>query len=243
MSKLPIYTEKLKNNRQQQACGLCDDHIVYINQGIGIHRDMQAAFLQMQQDAALDDIDLQIASGFRDFTRQLHIFNGKLSGQRSVKDLDNNVVDIQQLMPEQALYAILLYSALPGGSRHHWGCDIDVFDANALNTNTLALEPWEYQQGGPMHKLYQWLCKHANRYGFYHPYQYYQGGVAAEPWHLSYQPLAKLYEDALDLDTLRQTISQADICEKQLILNNLAHIYQQYICNTCAFGDNTWPPG
>ena len=36
------------------------------------------------------------------------------------------------LAPDALIETILLWSALPGGSRHHWGTDVDVFDAAAV---------------------------------------------------------------------------------------------------------------
>ena len=44
---------------------------------------------------------------------------------------------------------ILRWSALPGGSRHHWGTEIDIFDPDLLpQGQSLQLEPWEYESGG-----------------------------------------------------------------------------------------------
>ncbi|MCZ8486094.1 D-alanyl-D-alanine carboxypeptidase family protein [Vibrio lentus] len=34
---------------------------------------------------------------------------------------------LQRSSEQQKLSAILRWSALPGASRHHWGCDFDVF--------------------------------------------------------------------------------------------------------------------
>ncbi|MEM8266302.1 D-alanyl-D-alanine carboxypeptidase family protein, partial [Morganella morganii] len=46
------------------------------------------AFLAMQQAAREAGFDLQPASTFRDFDRQLAIWNGKFCGQRPVLDKD-----------------------------------------------------------------------------------------------------------------------------------------------------------
>ncbi len=53
----------------------------------------------------------------------------------------------------------------------------------------LQLEPWEYQAGGYFYQLTQWLDAHMAEFGFYRPFSTDTGGVAAEPWHLSYHPL------------------------------------------------------
>ncbi|CAM5189250.1 M15 family metallopeptidase [Alishewanella longhuensis] len=91
----------------------------------------------------------------------------------------------------------MLYSALPGASRHHWGTELDIYDAAAVPADYQPqLLPAEYASGGPFYKLAWWLECHAAEYGFFLPYKRYQGGVAAEPWHISYQPLAKPYQAA-----------------------------------------------
>ncbi|MCW1889281.1 D-alanyl-D-alanine carboxypeptidase family protein [Vibrio chagasii] len=46
---------------------------------------------------------------------------------------------------------------LPGASRHHWGCDFDVFVViTSLKTHTGQLELWEYLYWSPA-AFYQWL--------------------------------------------------------------------------------------
>ncbi|WP_350595574.1 M15 family metallopeptidase, partial [Pseudoalteromonas sp. 45-MNA-CIBAN-0466] len=83
--------------------------------------------------------------------------------------------------------AIMLYSALPGASRHHLGTDLDIYDKSAVSDDyVLQLSPNEYQQGGPFAKLSQWLDTHLAEFGFYRPYQYDLGGVAPELWHISH---------------------------------------------------------
>ncbi len=62
--------------------------------------------------------------------------------------------------------AILRWSALPGGSRHHWGCDFDVYARNLLPPGTqLQLEPWEYLEGHQL-AFYQWVEANLDSFGF-----------------------------------------------------------------------------
>src|SRR5690554_7817570 len=74
----------------------------------------------------------------------------------------------------------------------------------------LQLVPAEYEDGGPCYKLHQWLQQNARDYGFFFPYARYQGGVAAEPWHLSYAPLALPCQNAIDIDTLKDLLATQD---------------------------------
>jgi len=212
--------------------GQSSEHIVWLSTRIGIHQQMISAWQQLQKAAQQVGFDLQIASGFRDFTRQLTIWNNKFSGKSIVKDKDNHSVDLTQCNDLQRINAILLYSALPGASRHHWGTDIDVYAPNLLDKDQkLQLEPWEYQNNGPFASLTKWLLANCTQYGFYFPYDINRGGVAIEPWHISYAPLAKHYQQQLSIKLLKETITSSDIIAKTSIIDNLPSIYKQFIIN------------
>lgn len=198
----------------------------------GIHQQMLTAFEALSHSAQTAGIELKIASGFRSFDRQLHIWNNKFIGKTAIKKANGEIVDISRLSDWQIIEAILLYSALPGASRHHWGCDIDVYAPNLLAAGeSLQLEPWEYQQSGPMATLSTWLTQHAAAFGFYLPYDCYRGGVAAEPWHLSFAPLANQYQSIFETQTLFTCLKNTNIAGKEIIINNLTEIAKRYINN------------
>lgn len=234
----------------KQLLGLTDKHIHlltkndYINEEIGkkiqapskstvgIHHQMLTAFKALCLSAKEANLELKIASGFRSFDRQLHIWNNKFIGKTAIKKANGENVDINRMSDWQVIEAILLYSALPGASRHHWGSDIDVYAPNLLAPGeSLQLEPWEYQQSGPMAKLSTWLTQHAADFGFYLPYDCYRGGVAAEPWHLSYAPLANQYQSVFDIQKLSACLKTTEIAGKQIIIDNLTEIAERYINN------------
>ena len=223
----------------EQMLGKTDNHIIWLSENIGVHQQMLKQFKLMQTAAQQDGIDINIASGFRSFERQLAIWNRKVSGELPVKDLNNQPVDLTTLTPQELLKAILLYSALPGTSRHHWGTDIDVYSANVLSkTQQLKLELWEYEQAGPFYPLSCWLDTNASRFGFYRPYQSFQGGVAPEPWHLSYAPLAKLFQQAFNkvgITELAKLLISSDIQLQTTIVEQLNFITKQYINNISEF--------
>lgn len=203
---------------------------------IGINLQMRTAFDALKKSAKTAGIELKIASGFRSFERQLQIWNNKFIGNTAIKNSNGETVEISHLSDWQIIEAILLYSALPGASRHHWGCDIDVYAPNLLNAGeSLQLEPWEYQHSGPMEKLSTWLNQHAEEFGFYFPYDTYRGGIAAEPWHLSFVPLAAQYQARFNLQTLQTCLLNANIEGKTAIIDNLAEIEKRFInnVNTC----------
>ncbi|WP_394175369.1 M15 family metallopeptidase [Thalassotalea litorea] len=213
----------------EQLTGRTQQHITFIEGNIGLHHQVVEPWQALQAAAARDGFNLHIASGFRSFERQLGIFNAKLSGQRPVRDINNGRVDLNALPMNEKIHAILLYSALPGASRHHWGTDIDVFDPDLLDGASLQLEPWEYQDNGPMAPLNAWLECNIEQYGFYKPYASFSGGVAPEPWHLSYGPLAKQFEQQLTVEILSQCLADNPTDAVDDVANLLPSIVTRYV--------------
>lgn len=195
----------------ERACfGLADSHILACNQlpaGIlqPVHADVVEPFLALQSAAQDAGFDLQIISGFRGFERQLTIWNAKASGARPVLDGQSQPVDMTQLSDTEKALAIMRWSALPGCSRHHWGTDIDVYDAAAVAPDyQVQLVPEEVDRGGVFAPLHDWLDIWFRQQpgGFFRPYAFDRGGIAPERWHLSYAPVAQRYESAFALPAL-----------------------------------------
>jgi len=226
-----------------QVLGKTEQHLHYLSERIAIHQEMKSAYEALESAAKADDIELKIASGFRSFDRQLMLWNNKFSGKTAVKNMAGDTIFTEGLSPVELMHSILLYSALPGASRHHWGCDIDVYAPNLLAEGyQLQLEPWEYSEQGPLAKLSEWLTQHAHRFGFYFPYASYQGGVAAEPWHLSYNPLALRFQQAFDIDLLSQALMNSNLLGRNIIIDNLDTIADRYINNVCPAPTNVILP-
>ncbi len=212
--------------------GQTESHIHWLAPKLGIHHEMLIAFKKLQVAAKTANIDLSIASGFRSFERQLLIWQNKYSGNSVIKDAANKPLALEQLSECEKIHAIMLFSALPGASRHHWGCDIDVYAKNLLPAEqSLALEPWEYQVSGHFYPLTVWLAEHAKEFGFFLPYDKFRGGVAQEPWHLSYLPLSQYYQQSFTEALLAKTLLNSNIQGKALILELLPELYQRYIVN------------
>ena len=217
---------------QDQLLGLDESHLILV--GRGPHRltaATAAAFNDMQVAAAHEGFNLQAASSWRSFERQLAIWNGKWRGERPLLDADNQPLDALQLDDMERLHAILRWSALPGTSRHHWGTDLDIYDPDCLPVGTrLALEPWEYEAGGWFADLGEWLGDHMADFGFFLPYAKpldAAQGVAYEPWHISFAPESG--EQRLDPDALALCLQQADIEGKACILSHLDEILARYV--------------
>jgi len=200
-----------------------------------LHREVVSAFLTLRAAAAIDGIDLVAFSGFRDFDRQLAIWNGKFRGERPMQDRAGRPLDVTRLTPAERVEAILWWSALPGTSRHHWGTDFDVVDAAAKPAGyKLQVIPSEYLAGGPFHRLTTWLDAHMEAFGFFRPYATDRGGVSPEPWHLSYAPVAAAAAAQFNLAALREVLASADIEGKPEVLAALERNYSNYVVNVDA---------
>jgi LAS superfamily LD-carboxypeptidase LdcB len=200
--------------------------------GCVLHREVVTPFLALRAAAAADGIELVAVSSFRDFDRQLGIWNGKYRGQRPMQDRAGRTVDALALPPDQRVAAILWWSALPGASRHHWGTDFDCIDANALAAGYKPqLVPAEYAPGGPFASLAAWLDVRMHAFGFYRPYTTDRGGVQPEPWHLSYAPVAARAERALSTARLREVLATAEIDGKAEVLATLDSVVANYVVN------------
>jgi LAS superfamily LD-carboxypeptidase LdcB len=200
-----------------------------------LHNAVMAPFLAMRAAAAADGIDLTAFSSFRDFDRQLAIWNGKFRGDRPMQDRLGKPLDPLTLAPADRVTAILWWSALPGASRHHWGTDFDVMDARAMPAGyKLKVVPAEYHAGGPFHRLTTWLDEHMHAFGFFRPYTTDRGGVAPEPWHLSYAPVAERAQAEFSAEKLRAVLADSEIEGKADVLAALDRNYATYVVNVDA---------
>ena len=175
-----------------------------------LHAHVVAPFLKLRRAAREEGIDLAPVSSFRDFGRQLEIWNGKFTGERPMLDAGGAPLDAATLTPRELIDAILLWSALPGASRHHWGTDLDLVDRSLSEAGyQIKLTPDEFAPGGPFAGLNDWLTNHAPRFGFFRPFQGVRSGVQPEPWHFSFAPVAEKARQRLTPQVLRTAIAGA----------------------------------
>lgn len=197
------------------------------------HQKVKEDFLAMQIAAQDDGIDLQIISSLRDFDHQLGIWNGKADGSRVIRDDNEMIVNIQDLSKEELMHAILRFSAVPGLSRHHFGTEADVYDANAIEEGTrVSLVSSEYDAEGPFSKLSRWLRLNCHNFGFYIPYSHDRGRLAREPWHISYKELAQENMSKMTYDFMLPFFESFTSDEFHLIENvkrDLQQILMDYV--------------
>jgi LAS superfamily LD-carboxypeptidase LdcB len=204
--------------------------------GAPVHRDVVAPFRRLRDEAARVGFRLHILSGFRGFERQLSIWNRKADGVLPVLDDAAVPIDIRTLSDGELVFAILRWSALPGASRHHWGTELDVFDAAACPDGyEVELIPEEVERGGMFAPLHDWLDRRiaaGTSFGFYRPYDRDRGGVAPERWHLSNAPVAARFAEGQGPDVLRPILLEADLRLKDAVLDHLDEIFARFVVNT-----------
>lgn len=220
---------------QQRQWGLTESHLQSIQQGgrnFQLDANVITPWQQLQTMAAKQGFDLQLVSAYRGFDRQKSIWQSKASGKRHLLDDDGQLLNFASLSERERLYAIMRWSAIPGLSRHHWGTDIDVFDANVMSIAEVQLTPEEVGNGGVFSPLHQWLdsvIESNHSLGFYRPYHLDVGGVAPERWHLSYLPVAKFYMDHSHRELLLALWQKTDLLLADLLANDIDTIYRCYV--------------
>lgn len=157
---------------------LDDTHTKGSAVGKYLRKETYEAFVKMTKAANKDGINLFIISASRNFDTQKVIWENKWEGRTLVEG--KNLTTVTNLQERAKL--ILLYSSMPGTSRHHWGTDMDL---NSLENS--------YFASGEGLKIYQWLTAHATEFGFCQPYTSKTNGRTGyeeEKWHWSYLPLS-----------------------------------------------------
>lgn len=146
--------------------------------GLYLRQEAHDAFVAMHDSALSDGIRLTALSATRTFGHQRSIWNRKWArpqymGWSDIEKAEN----------------ILLYSSMPGSSRHHWGTDVDIH----------SLEPSDFNQGEGA-QIVAWLRKTAHQFGFAEVYTAdpKRTGYQPEAWHWSFVPLASPYLQALN---------------------------------------------
>jgi LAS superfamily LD-carboxypeptidase LdcB len=146
-----------------------------------MHKEAKVAFMEMKKEAKKEGINIEVVSAYRSFQRQKEIFERKYKKYTS-----------QGLNSSEAINKIIEYSTIPGTSRHHWGTDIDIIDANTARPENVLKEENFYGNGSYC-KLKEWLNEHSESFGFYEVYtnNSKRKGFKYEPWHFSYAPVSK----------------------------------------------------
>lgn len=199
-----------------------------------LHKNVLHDFLRLQREALADGFNLQIASAFRDYNRQLLIWNAKAKGERPILDEHGLPLDYKSMSPQQIVHAILRWSAIPGCSRHHWGTDLDVYDGNTQKPEEVKLVPSECEKGGPAAALHEWLDGKISQnaaFGFFRPYATDRKGIAPERWHISHYPSSRRLIQDYTFSLFRRSMENSEIEFKDILVQEADALFHEYFLN------------
>lgn len=219
-----------------QLIGLKSSLLCELDCGMLVHGNVVADWQRLAAKAQEVGLNLTPVSGYRSFDRQLAIWNGKANGERAVLDANSVPVDIRSLSDDELLSTLLIWSALPGCSRHHWGSELDIA-AQLPADYRLQLVPEEYAAGGVLAELGEWLNSGVlAECGFARPFLPGRSKVAYEPWHISHVATAQLFEQQLDAEAMLELLLTQPIALKDAIIRNWSAIFADYIAAPCLRG-------
>lgn len=188
-------------------------------------------FLELSELARKAGFDLRVESAYRSFDRQLSIWNRKATGKLKLLDPDGKPFPKMPETPEARMRAILLWSALPGASRHHFGTELDVVDGNSVPAG-YEVELTEEECSGIFAPFHAWLSEQIAKKkscGFERVFVPGTGKVRPERWHISHRPSAKALEKVFDPQALRKIYESADIELRDVLLQNFDSLMDDYV--------------
>ncbi len=155
--------------------------IELFGEGFKLRAEAHDAFVEMKKAAYSDGIDLKVVSSYRDFNRQVLIWERKYS-----KYTEEN-----GMQPIDAIDKVIEYSTVPGTSRHHWGTDIDIVDGHRKVEGDV-LDPSKFGADGPYGDFKKWMDENAKIFDFHLVYtdDKKRKGFKYEPWHYSFSPIS-----------------------------------------------------
>lgn len=224
--------------------GKTEDHLISIphHDGHKMHKNILQAWNDLVSLGSSEGIEIRAISSFRSFESQKRIWNLKATGQRILLDDHENTIAFEDFNLEKEderlslVQTILRWSALPGLSRHHWGTEIDIIDAQALKEHPnykVQLVSSEYAQGGIFEKLGSFLNHRLSQTEFYRPYAIDLGGVAPEPWHLSHRKQSEKFFRKISISQFRDLLEQQgeSIELGSTIHQHLEELFERFFLN------------
>ncbi|MDA8791934.1 M15 family metallopeptidase [Bacteriovoracaceae bacterium] len=196
-----------------------------------LHQDVVKSFITLQSKAMRSGINLQIVSAYRSYEAQAKIWNDKVTGKRKIFDDQGQLVIPDELSEDELIDAICRFSAIPGASRHHWGTDLDIYDLNIKERTLVKLTEQEYQTD--FEKLNLFLQDETSKENpnLLLPYDRDRGGIAVEPWHVSFQQVSSGFNDAYTIDIFKKNLTQSSFHLKDFIEDRLEEIFNRFVKN------------
>ena len=210
--------------------GLGTPDLVEFQPGYFVDRAIVDDLSALTKEAEVNGFELRIESAYRSFEKQLSIWNRKARGELQLLDEKGEPME-RPTDEEELMHAILIWSALPGASRHHLGTDIDVVDGAACPEGyEVQLTPAECE--GMFAKFHAFLtsCMETGEaFGFSRVFVPGRGKIRPEGWHIAHLPTSRKRLEHFSLDVLRGIYERSDMECKRAVLTNLPQLAEDYI--------------
>lgn len=183
-----------------------------------LREEVHNAFVRLKAEALKSDIRIKVVSSYRSFDHQNRIWERKYNRYIS-----------KGLTPEESIHKIIEYSTIPGTSRHHWGTDIDIIDANVAQPSSV-LQARHFRENGCFRKLKLWMNDNAQTHGFYLVYtdNPNRKGFKYEPWHYSYKPLSSRFLSQLRNHSIKTITSNEHLLGNTFFTDKFISNYLQH---------------
>lgn len=203
----------------------------FLPENLLLRRPVISALELLRKSASLAGFEIRVESAYRSFDRQVSIWNRKATRELPLLDETGSLITRAIDDPEELMRTLLIWSALPGASRHHFGTDIDIVDASAIPFGyEVQLTPEECN--GIFKPFHDWLSLRialGGSFGFDRVFIPGRGLIRPEPWHLSHLPSARPLQERFDLELLKSLYVKTDIACKEVILSQLDYLAKDYI--------------
>jgi LAS superfamily LD-carboxypeptidase LdcB len=144
-------------------------------------RTVMENFWKLKEKAAQDGWHLILVSGYRSFNHQRHIWNHFDALYQKTDNLDE----------KGRARAVMSLVSVPGLSRHHWGTELDISEVS-LRGQLVNIHP---DTPNRVVQFYDWMERNAPLFGFCKVYLGKKGAVRDEPWHWSFIPFSRVYQE------------------------------------------------
>ncbi len=171
------------------------------------------SFWKLKQKAAQDGWHLILVSGYRSFYQQRHIWNHFDSLYKKTDNLDE----------KGRVRAIMSLVSVPGLSRHHWGTELDISEIS-LRGQLVNVHPDTPEK---VVKFYAWMEDNAPQFGFCKVYLGKRGAVRDEPWHWSYFPFSRVYQEQFMAIKDYRRILNDKVANVDYLMKNFPKVFKQ----------------
>lgn len=211
--------------------GLGQSDLIEVQKGYFVSRSIVPYLDSLVFEAQKNGFELRIESAYRPFEKQLSIWNRKARGELPLLDANGQPIKERPKDEEELMYTILIWSALPGASRHHLGTDIDVVDGNACPEGyEVQLTPEECNgMFRPFHEFLNGKFEADEAYGFNRVFVPGRGKIQPEKWHIAHLPTSRKLLKSFSLNTLKKIYETSDMECKNVVIARLDKLAEDFI--------------